>query len=254
MNAHRHEYHVSPTSFYNQNSRLETPRKPSNSLDHRPTTPSTLNNNNSENLSPEPRSQPTSRRRAPHPTLPTLPRFHPANYATTSSSTSAVSAMTSPSTPRSAGISSNLDHINFHTTRPLSPRTNTQLRQYSSDAQRQLYLYHRELLSLNRGSSSPNVAAFNVNAHSGTSPLLAAHHSMLSPNNRAHSPQSPHLIPLASPGGPMTPLILEGEVDQSEGYLLARVGSREAGNHPFDRLGVNEVVDNLIRRETSHAT
>jgi len=116
--------------------------------------------------------------------LPTLPRFHPANFPSQHSS--------SVNTPDAGGAGSPQP--------PPSPRT--QQKQYS-DAQRQLYLYQRELLA-------------NASRGSRTAP--------------GPKPTSPRLIPLGSPG-PVTPLELEGH----DGYLMAGVSTDDAAAH-VDKL------------------
>ncbi|KAF2648124.1 hypothetical protein K491DRAFT_613377 [Lophiostoma macrostomum CBS 122681] len=114
--------------------------------------------------------------------LPSLPRFHPANFPSQNSSTAAT-PITGPNSPQP----------------PVSPRANQ--KQYS-DAQRQMYLYQRELLA-NAARQARGPSA---------------------------KPTSPRLIPLGSPG-PVTPLELEG----AEGYLTAGVNTHDAQAH-VDKL------------------
>ncbi|KAF2102649.1 hypothetical protein NA57DRAFT_52208 [Rhizodiscina lignyota] len=127
--------------------------------------------------------------------LPSLPRFHPANFPSQSSSFA--------STPAS-GVNSPQP--------PMSPRS--QQRQYS-DAQRQLYVYQRELL-----------------ANAGKIPSRPA------PTSR---PISPRLAPAGSPG-PVTPLELENE----GGYLMA--GGHSPGTN---EQAQREYVEKLIREEAA---
>jgi hypothetical protein len=123
--------------------------------------------------------------------LPQLPRFHPANFPSAHSSTHATPDSPSP-----------------HAAPPVSPRAHQRM---LSDAQKQLYAYQREMVSVAR-----------ANSPSG-----------------AGKPVSPRLAPLGSPG-PVTPLELEGE----EGYLLA--GARSAGQ---EGASPDEIVERLIREE-----
>ncbi|OCK80571.1 hypothetical protein K432DRAFT_404589 [Lepidopterella palustris CBS 459.81] len=111
--------------------------------------------------------------------LPSLPRFHPANFPSQSSST-ANTPVTNPNSPQP----------------PVSPRS--QQKQYS-EAQKQLYLYQRELVANNPKTSRPR-------------------------------PTSPRLLPTGSPG-PVTPLELEGQ----DGYLMAGVSTNDAASH-VDKL------------------
>lgn len=107
--------------------------------------------------------------------LPGLPRFHPANFPSQNSGAA--------NTP-SSGIGSPQP--------PLSPRIQSK---HYSEAQRQLYLYQRDLVSTAKGRSYSN-----------------------------HKPASPRLMPLGSPG-PVTPLELEG---QGGDYLLAAASTKGA--------------------------
>jgi len=122
--------------------------------------------------------------------LPSLPRFHPANFPSKHSS-AANTPVTGPNSPQS----------------PVSPRT--QQKQYS-EAQKQLYLYQRELVTSasrsGRGAPGPK-------------------------------PTSPRLIPIGSPG-PVTPLELEGK----DGYLMAGASASESTSQ-------SDLVDKLIREE-----
>ncbi|OCL06791.1 hypothetical protein AOQ84DRAFT_296346 [Glonium stellatum] len=142
-----------------------------------------------------------ARRRAPHSRqqsstnsaslrLPSLPRFHPANFPS-QHSTPATTPATGPNSPQP----------------PVSPRT--QQKQYS-EAQRQLYLYQRELIS-SASRSGRGVPG--------------------------QKPTSPRLIPMGSPG-PVTPLELEGQ----DGYLMAGVSASESASQ-------SDFVDKLIREE-----
>jgi hypothetical protein len=113
-------------------------------------------------------------------TLSSLPRFHPAAYSSTSSSMS--------TTPGSKDASP----------QPLlSPRSSQQ--RQMSDAQRQIFIFQREMLNAARG-----------------------------PSNRTLKPDGPKLLPLAGSPGPVTPLELEGE-----GYLDAGAAN---GNVDVDKL------------------
>ncbi|KAF2470129.1 uncharacterized protein BDR25DRAFT_226995 [Lindgomyces ingoldianus] len=117
--------------------------------------------------------------------LPTLPRFHPANFPSQTSSAGTTPA-TGPSSPQP----------------PLSPRAYQ--KQYS-DAQKQMYLYQRELIA------SASRQARGTNA----------------------KPTSPRLIPMGSPG-PVTPL----ELEDADSYLTAGVNSADAASR-VDKL-INE--------------
>ncbi|EKG20813.1 hypothetical protein MPH_01874 [Macrophomina phaseolina MS6] len=123
--------------------------------------------------------------------LPSLPRFHPANFPSPNSST-ANTPNTNPNSPQP----------------PPSPRS--QQKQYS-EAQRQLYIYQRELLA----NATRNMAT-------GTKPV------------------SPRLNPLGSPG-PVTPLELEG---QQGDYLTA--GARSSGTLSDSR---SDLVEKLLQEE-----
>ncbi|TKA83354.1 hypothetical protein B0A55_01026 [Friedmanniomyces simplex] len=123
--------------------------------------------------------------------LPSLPRFHPANYPSPSGHSS--SSQQTPDAPSPNG--------------PVSPRAHHRM---LSDAQRQLFLYQREVVSAAR-AASPG----------------------------AERPKSPRLGPLGSPG-PVTPLELEAH----EGYLMA--GARSAGRKDQSE---GQLVERLIREE-----
>lgn len=123
--------------------------------------------------------------------LPALPRFHPANFPSGNSSLQV--------TPD--GVAS--PHG------PLSPRAHQRM---LSDAQKHLYAYQREMVSVARASSP----------------------------GRGDKPTSPKLAPLGSPG-PVTPLELEGD----GGYLVA--GARSSGKDASS--GPDELIESLIREE-----
>lgn len=135
--------------------------------------------------------------------LPGLPRFHPANFASQHSSAAQTpgSGVTSPQPPT-------------------SPRSNQ--RQFS-DAQRQLYLYQRELVA--QASRGVRGAAPSGGATSGA------------------EPHGPRLIPAGSPG-PVTPLELEGQAD----YLAAGVRAQTPG---LDEAAQADLVNRLIQEETA---
>ncbi|KAF2140635.1 uncharacterized protein K452DRAFT_230126 [Aplosporella prunicola CBS 121167] len=133
--------------------------------------------------------------------LPSLPRFHPANFPSQSSS-AAQTPSTNPNSPQP----------------PPSPYA--QQRQYS-EAQRQLYLYQRELLA---------TAARNMHASSTGGATVR--------------PVSPRLNPLGSPG-PVTPLELEGQGD----YLVA--GARSAA--ALAAGSQSDLVEKLIQDEVKRA-
>ena len=109
--------------------------------------------------------------------LPSLPRFHPANFPSQGSSV----AGTPTSGPNTPPV-------------PVSPRS---AQKHSSEAQRALYLYQRELLA------------------------KEARASLLPPGQK---PESPRLDPLGSPG-PVTPLELEEQ--QGGDYLAAGAVKRK---------------------------
>ncbi|KAF2005697.1 hypothetical protein P154DRAFT_414890, partial [Amniculicola lignicola CBS 123094] len=114
--------------------------------------------------------------------LPSLPRFHPANFPSGQSSAAATPG-TGPGSPQP----------------PLSPRT---YQKKYSDAQRQMYLYQRDLAASNARQARSSHA----------------------------KPTSPRLNPMGSPG-PVTPLELEG----ADGYLTSGMNSAEAASH-VDKL------------------
>ncbi|KAF2757726.1 hypothetical protein EJ05DRAFT_398700 [Pseudovirgaria hyperparasitica] len=127
--------------------------------------------------------------------LPSLPRFHPANFPSNQNSSASNTPPTVSNTP----------------TAPVSPRM--QHKQYS-DAQRQLYIYQRELIAANARN----------------------HKSADGPD-----PASPRLCPLGSPG-PVTPLELEQQ-QHAGGYFLAGTGA------PPTKTSQNDLVEKLIREE-----
>jgi hypothetical protein len=131
--------------------------------------------------------------------LPSLPRFHPANFPSSHGSTHSTpdgsSAMTSPQPP-------------------MSPRTHQRM---YSDAQKQLYLHQREVLSAAARVTSPG-------------PI--------------RKPISPRLQPLGSPG-PVTPLELEG----AEGYLIGGVRSTSANNAAPSAELVEKFIQQEARRQ-----
>ncbi|KAF2087313.1 hypothetical protein K490DRAFT_65705 [Saccharata proteae CBS 121410] len=127
--------------------------------------------------------------------LPSLPRFHPANFPSSNSPSASGTPATNPNSPQP----------------PTSPRS--QQRQYS-EAQRQLYLYQRELIA--------NATRTGMST-SGTKPV------------------SPRLNPLGSPG-PVTPLELEGQGD----YLSA--GARNAGAANAQSDLVEKLIEEEARR------
>ena len=124
--------------------------------------------------------------------LPSLPRFHPANYPSANSSLQAT-----PDAPSPNG--------------PVSPRAHQRM---LSDAQKQLYLYQREMVSVAQRAGSPG-----------------------------EKPASPRLVPLGSPG-PVTPLELEG----GEGYLVA--GAKSSGKVVVAG-GEADFVEKIIREEAA---
>ncbi|KAI9835090.1 MAG: hypothetical protein M1819_002642 [Sarea resinae] len=126
--------------------------------------------------------------------LPALPRFHPANYQSPSSS--------SATTPAS-GLN--------------SPQG--QLRQYPSDAQRQLQSYQRDIFSQASRASRDSTGQMGI------------------------KPTSPKLQPLGSPG-PVTPLMLE----EGGGYMVAGAGGRDVKQ--LQGAGERDLVEHLIREES----
>lgn len=150
-----------------------------------------------------------------------LPRYHPARFpaaGVSASSSAASSLVTSPA--------SNLNSPPA----PLSPRSqhlyhSTHQRQFS-DAQRQLYVHQRGLVSLNR---------FNA-AHSPVrSPPPTSAASL-----RSSKPTSPRLDPLGSPG-PVTPL----ELEEHDGYLFAA----GAQSKKLSEAAKDEILESYIRKE-----
>lgn len=160
-----------------------------------------------------------------------LPRFHPANYPTSSPAPSSSAA---PSTSFSSFTSS--DAAALAPSGPLSPRTSNQLRQYS-EAQRQLFLHHRELVNLNRTNASANSS------------------NLPSPGWRSSRPASPHLRPMGSPG-PITPLELELEADRDDDYLLAGANVRRGRSTPqqLSEAAKEEIVEGYIQQETQSSS
>lgn len=123
--------------------------------------------------------------------LPSLPRFHPANY------------------PSGHSSIQNTPDSNASPQPPMSPRAHHRM---YSDAQKQLFMYHRENIAAARASSP----------------------------GREGKPVSPRLAPLGSPG-PVTPLELERE----GGYLVAGANQTSKPDGTTD-----ELVDRLIREES----
>ena len=199
------EYNLSPTNlrslphFSHTNSSRERSRRPQ----------STMSANNSSPRRPTPRSP----RQGP-PTLSNLPRFHPANFANYVNSTSSSNVSSNTTSPEPAPNSPQ---------GPVSPRAQRSTPQLS-EAQRQLYLYHRELFNLNRPSSgaiSPGGSGFYMS-----------------------SPSSPNLQPLASPGA-VTPLELE-EAEPADGYVAAGLQPPHATSPPSSK---DQTLDAWARRE-----
>ncbi|THW55903.1 hypothetical protein D6D19_10661 [Aureobasidium pullulans] len=157
--------------------------------------------------------------------LPGLPRFHPANFPSSQSSSVA-------NTP---GTASNSGHPSPNP--PVSPKAQQRL---YSEAQKQLYLYHRETVA------AQAAVAAAASASSGR-PQSA----------RYEKPLSPRLAPLGSPG-PVTPLELEGQ----DGYLLAGAHASSAAAHAAaaqaaaEQLSAHhsDLVDKLIEQEVRRST
>lgn len=134
--------------------------------------------------------------------LPALPRFHPANFPSNHSS--------AQSTPDGAPSPQG----------PMSPRVYQRI---YNDAQKQLYLHQREMLSAAaRSSGSPT---------------------------QVGKPVSPRLAPLGSPG-PVTPLELEHE----EGYLTAGARNASNGIAVSDELVEKMIRDEVRRQRTSSSS
>lgn len=183
------------------------------SYDRSSTLPKTITGRPSSPLSPKPfdlqYTTMASSARRPHSSrslssarsaalkLPSLPRFHPANFP----SSQASSYTTTPA----SGINSPQP--------PMSPRS--QQRQYS-DAQKQLYVYQREMLAAAGGKTYGKSASTR--------------------------PDSPRLIPAGSPG-PVTPLELENGA--AGGYLMA--GASPTASEAAQR----DFVEKLIREEAA---
>ena len=149
--------------------------------------------------------------------LPGLPRFHPANFPSSQSSSAATTPSTGPISPSNP---------------PVSPKAQQRL---YSEAQKQLYLYHRETLAAQAAVSAA------ANTDSGRPQSL-----------RFEKPTSPRLAPLGSPG-PVTPLELEGQ----DGYLLAGAHASAAAAHAVAAQEAaaqlsaqhSDLVDKLIEQE-----
>lgn len=199
------EYNLSPTS-------LRSPSRLSHSTNSRDRSRRSHSNMTVHNSSSR-RQPPQSSRQSPL-TLSNLPRFHPANFANYVHSTTSSNSSSTTTSPES-DLNSPQEPVS-----PRSARSTAQL----SEAQRQLYLYHRELFNLNRsgsGASSPSGSGFT--------------------NSR---PVSPNLQPLASPGA-VTPLELE-QSGQADNYLVAGIQTAHA---PPMADSNDEVIDTYIRRE-----
>jgi hypothetical protein len=121
---------------------------------------------------------------------------------------------------------------------PPSPRAQQRL---YSEAQKQLYLYHRETLA----AQAAVTAAANAGSHRP-------------PSLRFEKPLSPRLAPLGSPG-PVTPLELEGQ----DGYLMAgAVHASSAAAHAAAAQEAaaqlsaqhSDLVDKLIEQEVRRST
>ncbi|THV93988.1 hypothetical protein D6D03_02818 [Aureobasidium pullulans] len=157
--------------------------------------------------------------------LPGLPRFHPANFPSSQSSSVA-------NTP---GTASNSGHPSPNP--PVSPKAQQRL---YSEAQKQLYLYHRETVA------AQAAVAAAASASSGRPQSV-----------RYEKPLSPRLAPLGSPG-PVTPLELEGQ----DGYLLAGAHASSAAAHAAaaqaaaEQLSAHhsDLVDKLIEQEVRRST
>lgn len=93
-----------------------------------------------------------------------------------------------------------------------------------SDAQQKLLQYQRELVT---------------NATKASRSLLSS--------STGSKPSPPRLTPLRSPGGPMTPLMLEGQGD----YLVAGASSLPSD---FQDADGRELVERLVRRENERRT
>lgn len=157
--------------------------------------------------------------------LPGLPRFHPANFPSSQSSSVANTPGTAP----------NSGHPSPNP--PVSPKAQQRL---YSEAQKQLYLYHRETLA-----AQAAVAA------------AAGANSSRPQSSRYERPLSPRLAPLGSPG-PVTPLELEGQ----EGYLLAGAHASSAAAHAAAAQAAakqlsdqhSDLVEKLIEQEVRRST
>jgi hypothetical protein len=112
-----------------------------------------------------------------------------------------------------------------------------------SEAQKQLYLYHRETVA----AQAAVAAAAGATTSTSSKPLSA----------RYEKPLSPRLAPIGSPG-PVTPLELEGQ----DGYLIAGVHATSAVAHAAaaqaaaNQLSAehSDLVDKLIEQEARRST
>ena len=182
--------------------------------------------------SSKPSASSTSRR-SPNLHLPGLPRFHPANYSTGSSTLASTSIYVSATSSTATSPPSNPNSPQPTAAAMQPPRPQYHARQYS-DAQRPLYAHQRELMSLNQyaaRSSQPTSPSANVNRSS------------------PRSPRSPRLHPLGSPG-PVTPLELEGQQQQRDGYIFA--GTRLDTNQ-LSEEAKDQILDSFIQKETAEA-
>ena len=194
-----------------RSSRSSTPTSPSiRSQQTRTQTPTRLQDHGtgskhsspgqSSSNSASPKSTPKPTRKVPTLQLPPMPRFHPANYTASATSShkqrpSLESVMTEPSDVVLAPITSQQRHR-----RVSQPSL--------SEAQQQLYQYHRDITSINnRPEKSPTT--YKVGK---LSPLAV--------------PNSPRMDPKGSPGPILTPLELEEE--ETEGYFTSLDSSKVA--------------------------
>ncbi|KAI9665395.1 MAG: hypothetical protein M1831_001833 [Alyxoria varia] len=196
-------------SSYNDH-QISSPLSPSYRPAHSNTSgrPPSRNSSHFHNTSSKdngPSSPQCKTNKAPKLHLSSLPRFHPANY-TSSNQNSLAPGEGNANAQHVQGSLSPGGH---------SRRTSSQ---NLSEAQRQLYLYQREVVSLSRNPKSPS--------------------SLKSVNSSPRwNPGSPRLKPLGSPGA-ITPLELEdGESD----YFNATSGSVKNGEHDAKEGGHGEV-------------